>query len=265
MTAGFIRREPTDHTRLHSQPKVVASLKGVGWLSFFDKLDGFDDAIALEFAQNSEHIQVQDNQTHEFHTNVRGLDIGVNEDFISEVTEIPRGQPWDKDDRALNNRAKTSFFRSYEKSESNRNGVKRESLPDEWGEVAYHIMKYLTCEGRLSIVYAYHLRMLYQIRNLSYQKPQQRISIPHLLLHSLKEMCIRVKKGKLDAVAHHCLIKLIVCHKLQEQLPQISWNQFVQVGVGQDKAPDTENPMTPPTREESAVRIHKAFLAEARG
>jgi len=58
MTAGFIRREPIDHTRLHSQPKVVASLKGVGWLSFFDKLDGFDDAIALKFAQNSEHIQV---------------------------------------------------------------------------------------------------------------------------------------------------------------------------------------------------------------
>lgn len=45
---------PTDHTRLHSKPKVVASLKGVGWLLFFHKLDGFDDAIiALELAKNS--------------------------------------------------------------------------------------------------------------------------------------------------------------------------------------------------------------------
>ena len=69
----------------------------------------------------------------------------MDEDLINKVPKIPRAQPWDKYYRALNIRDKTSFFRSYEEYEDNKNGVKRESLLDEWGEFTYHIMKYLTC------------------------------------------------------------------------------------------------------------------------
>lgn len=95
----------------------------------------------------------------------------VDENLISKVTEIPRGWPWDKDDNVLNLRARTNFFKYYEKYKENLNMIKRESLLKYYGEVAYHIMKYFTSEGILSIVYAYHFKFPLQIRNLSYQPP----------------------------------------------------------------------------------------------
>lgn len=103
------------------------------------------------------------------------------------------------------------------------NGIKVESIQDEWAEVAYHLMKYITSEGRLSIVCAYHFRMLHLLRNLNYQKPHQRISIPHFILLSLKYMSIKVKKGKADIVAHHYLIKLIIYHEMKKKNPHVTW------------------------------------------
>jgi len=54
-----------------------------------------------------------------------------------------------------------SFFLHNEKLDEEKNGIKREILPHPWKEVAYHIIKYITCEGRMSVVYAYHFRMLH--------------------------------------------------------------------------------------------------------
>jgi len=39
-----------------------------------------------------------------------------------------------------------------------------ESLPYPWDEVAYHIMKYISCEGRLIMVYGYHFTLLHDLR-----------------------------------------------------------------------------------------------------
>lgn len=116
--------------------------------------------LPLNFPKIQKHVQGQDPHNHRFHTIVRGQIILVDENLISLITGIPKGRPWDKDDRALNNRAKISFFRSCKEYEENKNGIKRESLPYEWGEVAYHIMKYLTYEGRFRIVYASYFLIL---------------------------------------------------------------------------------------------------------
>lgn len=88
-------------------------------------------------------------------------------------------------------------------------------------------MKFLTCEGRLSIVYVYHFRFMRQIRNLSYQPPYQRLCISHFLLHTLFEMCEMVKRGKPNATSHHGLIKLIIFQKLQELASLVSWIKFI--------------------------------------
>ena len=39
------------------------------------------------------------------------------------MIEISRGQPWDRDDRDLNLKAKNNFFKPLEQYEDNRNGV----------------------------------------------------------------------------------------------------------------------------------------------
>lgn len=52
--------------------------------------------------------------------------------------------------------------------EEDKNGVKRETLLEPWGEVEYFILKYITCKDRMSIVRAYHFKLLHQLRNLYY-------------------------------------------------------------------------------------------------
>ena len=64
------------------------------------------------------------------------------------------------------------------------------------------------------MVYAYHFIILHQVIEMGHQPPYQRLCISHFLLHSLFEMGERVKSGKLDVVAHHVLIKLIICQKI---------------------------------------------------
>jgi hypothetical protein len=84
------------------------------------------------------------------------------------LVQLPMGFPWDKEDRKPTSNSINLFFLSYEEVEENKNGVKRESLPEPWYEVAYHLLKYITCEGRISMLYAYHFRFLHQLRNFSF-------------------------------------------------------------------------------------------------
>jgi hypothetical protein len=70
------------------------------------------------------------------------------------------GLPWDKEERQEATNAKKLFFHPNERPQEDKNGIKREILPHPWPEVAYHIIKYVTCEGRMSVVYAYHFRLL---------------------------------------------------------------------------------------------------------
>ena len=122
--------------------------------------------------------------------------------------------PWDKEDRKPTSNSINLFFLSYEEVEENKNGVKREILLEPWYEVAYHLLRYITCEGRISMPYAYHFRFLHQLKNFLHEKPEENISIPYFLLQSLREMRTKVKKGKEEELFHHGLIKLIICDAL---------------------------------------------------
>ena len=184
------------------------------WLNFFFKLNGYEDRIALKFYHGFKPEKNRDPHCYKFQIAVMGLNIFVDEEIISQINEILKGQRWDRDDRSWNLRVKNSLFKPQEQYEENRNGVKWESLPKNWVNIAFYIMKYLTCEGRLSMVYSYNFIILHQVINLGHQPPHHRLCISHFLWHSLFEMGERVKSGKLDVVAHHGLIKLIICQKL---------------------------------------------------
>jgi len=45
-----------------------------------------------------------------------------------------------------------------------KNGVRRASLPYPWNEISYHLIKYISCEGRYSVVYGYYFRLLEELR-----------------------------------------------------------------------------------------------------
>ena len=51
MPGGFIRKEPTDSKKLQENPEVVDLFFRARWMSFYDKLQGYDDEVAEEFVR----------------------------------------------------------------------------------------------------------------------------------------------------------------------------------------------------------------------
>jgi hypothetical protein len=195
-------------------------------LGFFERLRGYDDEVAIDFAKNFHNIQYQ-----EYVTIVRGLVMRINEASISKVSSFPLVQPWDKKERQEAINAKKALFLPNENLDEEKNDIKRESLPQPWLEVAYHIIKCITCEGNMCVVYSYHLRLLHQLRHLPNQEAHQNLSICYFLLQSLMEMSLKVQKEKNYFLAHHGLIKLIISYSLRQLKHKILWEDFINMDL----------------------------------
>jgi len=91
---------------------------------------------------------------------VKGLSVVITPKVIRRITALPLGLPWRKEDKDNNTLAKKKFFLEGEEEMEDKNGVRRESIPYPWNEVSYHLIKYISCEGRYSVVFGYHFRFL---------------------------------------------------------------------------------------------------------
>ena len=160
MPGGFISKESSDSKKLWETPEVVDLFSRAHWMSFCDKLQGHDDEIAEEFLRSlklkSKTLVV---------VNFRGLILRLTPQRISRVTDLPMGVPWDKEERKLGQKDKKDFFLPEEQFSEDKNVVRRTSLQPFWSEVSLQIMKYITCEGRFSIVYGYHFWLLTELRH----------------------------------------------------------------------------------------------------
>lgn len=158
--------------------------------------------------------------------NFRGLNLRLTPWFISRVTELPMGVLWDKEERKLGQKAKKEFFPPEEQFSEDKNGVRRTSLLPLWSEVSLQIMKYITCEGRFSVVYGYHFQLLTELRHQMDLPAKDKLSIPYFLLQSMAECAIKLREGTSDQVAHHGLIKLLVEDALHTYKVPLSWEAF---------------------------------------
>jgi len=209
MGVGFNRREPSNTKRILLRPPIVEIFRRHQWLGFFELLKGYDDDLAFEFSM-ALNSQTKESPT----TIVRVLAISLNPKIISGITTLPLGIKWSREYKATSFTAKRNFFTTNERPVEYKNGVRRKSLPYPWDEVAYHIMKYICCEGRMSVVYAYHFRLLYERRFKANFPLSQRLNVPYFLLQSIKEMSQKVREGKQQHLGCHGLIKLIVVDAL---------------------------------------------------
>ena len=102
-------------------------------------------------------------------------------------------------------------------------GIARISLPPPSDTVALGIPKFLTCEGRYTILFHYHFRLLYHLRH------RHLMNIPYFLYGMLRQMASHVQKSKryVASVSHHGLIKLLVLHSLARQGQR--WDEIVTV------------------------------------
>ena len=109
---------------------------------------------------------------------------------------LPLGMRWRKKDKQESVTTRKNFFLSKEKLVEDKNGVRREIFSYPWDEVAYHILKYISFEGILSVVHAYHFRLLQEPTFKADLPLSQRLSVPHFFLQSIMEVSHKVREGK---------------------------------------------------------------------
>ena len=175
MTRGFNKREPTGKTRIHLHPSVVDIFRRNQCLGFFKLLRGYDDDVAREFA-----ISLTPQARFSATIVVRGLLLTITPESISRITTLPLGLQWRKEDKASITYNKKKHFFEDEEPIEDTNGIRRERIPYPWDEVSYHILKYICCEGKLSIVYGYQFRFLHEQRFGEELPPHRRLSVPYL-------------------------------------------------------------------------------------
>ena len=137
------RHGPPNTRELRRNAEFFAIFEAAGWTEFFQRLNGFHQEIALQFALNLT----------ETHSEVRGLHIEVSEAIVVEVTSLPRvGKSWFSR-RTPNAAAVHDFLIEGEQIRQSRRGIALQSLLRPWDQVAVFLKKYITCEGRYQTVY----------------------------------------------------------------------------------------------------------------
>lgn len=116
---------------------------------------------------------------------------------------------------------KEDFLQESESLVKKGRGIDRMSLPQPWVDVALFLIKYITCEGRATIMFNYHFPLLNHFCH------EQQINLSYLLLGNIGHMATTVKMTAHPetCVTNHCLIKLIVLDALSQQGKK--WEEFM--------------------------------------
>lgn len=149
-------------------------------MGFYEKFRGCDDEVAKEFSLSLTPLT----RIHAIVV-IRGHSIDLTHEIINKVTTHPLGILWRKEDKGDSQVAKRNFFLQGKEPTKDKNGVRRESLLYPWNEVSYQLIKYNSFQGRYSVVYGYHFRILEELRIGAETPPHQRLNIPYFLLQSL--------------------------------------------------------------------------------
>ena len=175
------------------------------------KFLGYNLEVTRQFASTFDRSKAQ----------IGNLILSILEEYISQVIGLPQTrEKWLKK-QYMDEKSWTPYINKSRKVCNWVNGVSRSWLKSPWDDITYLIQKYVTCEGRYSLIFLYHIRILHHLSN---EKP---MNMPYFLLQSLKKMSSQVKKNKNKerSMCHHGLIKMLVEHELNQR--GLSWNIFL--------------------------------------
>jgi len=87
----------------------------------------------------------------------------------------------------------------------------------------FFLQKFITCEGRFSVAYNYHVRILMHLKHLKGDKP---LDMPYYLHKSLTKMgeSLRKKKSLETALYHKGFIMMIINAELERL--GVPWSTF---------------------------------------
>jgi len=187
-----------------------------GWDTYFERLQGFDEIIKVEFALNLE----------EDHSRVWGLNIPVTEIAISVISGLPHeGQKWFSRKAPLPEFQEV-FLQDGETTIKKGRGYDHQSLPYPRGKVAYFMLRYITCEGHFVVMFKYHFKFLASLRFRHAQIHS--LNMPFFLWKSLQLMAKFAHHSwqVLVALTNHGLVQLLVIQTLART--PIPWPQFAE-------------------------------------
>jgi hypothetical protein len=243
------RHEPETYADLEALPEYKATreiFKQAGWEPFLKKFNGYDDAITLQFALhfNGETAKVG------------GLEFRVTEEFIAEAIELPTtGQRWTKGqpvDKELCAQLLKPQYRNTKWTE----GTSRAWLEPQWAQVLIILQRYLTCEGRYTILFPCHARLLLHFTGTL-------LNVPFFLLKSLKGMAEQVQRVSefRGSLFHFGLVKILITCALSKK--QESWDLFAAktLARAQPKAKKVK-PISPPKKPTPKTKKVKTLTAE---
>ena len=96
-------------------------------------------------------------------------------------------------------------------------------LKDEYAPLMKLIIRYFSCEGRFSSLYAYHILLLMHFTRV------RLMSIPYFMYRNIERMTFLVQKKtpaqQHNSIYHYALIKIMVVHQLAQQ--GIAWDEFI--------------------------------------
>jgi hypothetical protein len=101
-------------------------------------------------------------------------------------------------------------------------GIIIHNFKKEWIEPLRILQSYITCEGRYSLVFKYHLRFLQHMAGVS------KMNLPFFFFKSLQKMSSKIKQQDdhtSPSLFHHGLIKLIISTVLQKE--EKTWDFFL--------------------------------------
>ena len=194
--APVVRVEPCEMKLLDSNPELLAKVEAVGWFPFISKFSDSNPEVTRVFALSLADSQVK----------VGDLQFRVDERSVVLATGLSlAGERWFKYKQMditewmqlLNNPCQDVSFRT---------GVSCKYFKKEWRPVLDLIHRYMTCEGRLSLAYVYHLRLM----SIFIDFP---LNLPYYLVQSLSKMSSAIRKGPKHishSLFHRGLVKMLI-------------------------------------------------------
>lgn len=183
---GKCKHEPEGIEELRAKAQVTKVFHKFNLLEFFNKFQGYNNQLALEFAEGfvsnfvvlkGHEIPITPNSIHEF----MGLP-KTREDLIKReqcVSLLSQFHP--------SNEPKAEIY----STQGHVQKIKRETLPEKW------LMRYLSCEGQHPTLMCHHLKLLTCLR---YKKYQQ-CNLSKFLYQNLQKMAKKVR-GKSRGISH---------------------------------------------------------------
>jgi hypothetical protein len=147
--APVVRIEPNGVQTLLLFDNAREDLERNGWRVFVEKFEGFNLAVAQQFALTFDGCRAK----------IGDIQLELNEDFISSATGLPaEGQKWFKNSKV--DEVPWPLLFTSRKINSCDKGMPVTALKSRWHDLLAIIKQFVTCEGRYGLVFLYHLRLL---------------------------------------------------------------------------------------------------------